>query len=159
MPLLPRDELLSTDGFQGGVVIVLVLYPLRSPPGFNKELSYRDLVKLSGFKMKPRVLNLGKGLMGMEEGLIMIEGGRSQSWRVWSTIPYITYETLRGQISTIGSQTTHQRKIMNVGKEPVMRRWGTEERQRDDSGCITLTRAHLLLVELGFFFCFLQYFY
>lgn len=92
--------------------------------------------------------------MGWRRGLIMIEGGRSQSWRVWSTIPYITYETLREQISTIGSQTTHQRKIMNVGKEPMMRRWGTEERQRDDSGCITLTRAHLLLVELGFFLFF-----
>lgn len=59
----------------------------------------------------------------------MIEGGKSQSWRVWSTVPYITYETLREQISTIGSQTTHERKIMNVGKEPVVRRWGTEERQ------------------------------
>lgn len=58
------------------------------------------------------------------------------------------------KINTIGSQTKHQRKIMNVGKEPVVRRWGTEERPRDDGGCITFMRVHLLLVELGFFLSF-----
>lgn len=38
----------------------MVIYPPRGPPGFNKELLPRALVKLSGFKIKPRVLNLGR---------------------------------------------------------------------------------------------------